>query len=50
MAKKKEVVIPYIKKEDNTIYIHIQRKKLLLTPIPYVWKPNYHYLLKILKK
>ena len=53
VSQKKLTLVPkeekYTPKEDNKIYIYIQRKKNLLTPIPYVWRPNYQYVIDIIK-
>ena len=43
-------VVPYVPREHNEIYIYIQRKKNLLTPIPYKYKPCYKYLLPLIPK
>jgi len=41
-----ELIIPL---EPYKIYLYKQRKKNLLTPIPYTYKPNYKYILPLIK-
>jgi len=58
VAKKKLPARKIVKEEspkhepkvDNTFYFYKHKKKWLLQPIPYVWKPNYHYILELIKK
>jgi hypothetical protein len=45
VPKTLELIIPL---EPYKIYIYKQRKKNLLTPIPYTYKPNYKYILPII--
>lgn len=41
---------PYVPKPDNVLYLYRQVKPDRLTPIPYIWKPNYHYILPLIPK
>jgi hypothetical protein len=53
MAKKKLPTAKaeaYVPKPDNVLYLHRQGKPNRLTPIPYTWKPNYHYILPLINE
>jgi hypothetical protein len=41
-----ELIIPL---EPYKIYLYKQRKKNLLTPIPYTFKSNYQYILPLIQ-
>ena len=46
VPKTLELIIPL---EPYKIYLYKQRKKNLLTPIPYTYKPNYKYILPLIQ-
>ena len=41
---------PYVPKLDTHLYVYIRKNPLLLIPIPYKYKPNYQYILPLIKK
>ena len=50
MRKKIEVKEPYVPRPMNEIYIYIQKgNPNRLTPVPWSCKPNYKYLLPLIK-
>jgi len=46
---KAEIKEPYIPKPDTHLYVYIRKNPLLLIPIPYKYKPNYQYILPLIK-
>jgi len=39
----------YVPKPDTHLYAYILKNPRLLTPIPYKYKPNYQYILPLIK-
>lgn len=46
---KQEVKEPYIPRPDTEIYFYIPKKRFLLTPIPWKYKPNFKHLKQIIE-
>lgn len=47
IVEKKTQIEPYLPQKDEIFYFY-KRKKGFLTPVPYIWKPNYQYIKQIL--
>lgn len=54
MAKRKTIKNDsnevYVPKQDNQIYIYIQRTPNRFMPIPYTWKPTFNYIKKLINE
>jgi len=48
-AKTPVVQEPYVPKLDTNLYVYILKNPRLLTPVPYKNKPNYQYILPLIK-
>ena len=40
---------PYVPKPDTQLYVYIRKNPLMLVPVPYKYKPNYQYILPLIK-
>lgn len=45
-----EPYVPKLERYDTHIYVYILKNPRLLTPVPYKYKPNYQYILPLIKK
>lgn len=45
----KEAAPKYVPRVDNSFYFNAPRKRKVLTPTPWRWKPNYQYIIDFLK-